>query len=355
MRGVAIVLMGTVLVAGGAWAQPPDLGGIGEALDQGAGAVIPPAVQLVYNATGQNLSREDVRIHLDVNFTKATVGLMGLLVGSGRAEVQAKMEARLEMRVLSADRIRALVEGDNAYNLSAENATFLTEVYLPADLFRASLTAEVVAAFQKAQEEALASFLRKAVPEMDILGLELAWSNIHPLQALTDTDLAEPPIVVELDLVAQYIRTESIRGLLEAYLHEKANPDPSKQSKEEYVERLKGEHGDALRSRDFFAAAAYTQLLNLSMQPGWSLDINLTVPPGYSFPYTNEHVTRSSEREIGLRVDAASAAGEEQTVFLASITHKRAVALALFVATWALGLLAAFPARFFFKRRRLAP
>ncbi len=332
---------------------PPDLGAAGQVANDVAGAVVPPALAAVYNATGQNLTREDIRITVDVNFTKGDVNLFGFLVGSGRAEVQARIHARLEMRVLSADRIRALIEGENGFNVSAENATFLTEVYLPADLFRASLTTEVAAAFQKSEEAALADYLTRTVPEMDVLALELAWENIHPFEIFTDTDLAEPPIVVELDLVVQYIRIESVRSLLSGYLESKRSETAEDRGKDEYVERLKAENGDPLRSRDFFAAAAYTQLLNLSMQPGWSLDLDLRVPQGYSFTYTNSEVEKEDERHIALHVDALDADAEKQEVFLASITHKRAVALTLFGALWAVGLVVAFPFRFLYIRRRL--
>ena len=105
--------------------------------------------------------------------------------------------------------------------------------------------------------------------------------------------------------------------------------------------------------RDFFAAAAYTQLLNLSMQPGWSLDITLALPQGYSFTYFNDQVERVSDRKASLHVDASSSDEEVGKVFLAAITHRRLVALVLFGALWVVGLLAAFPVRFVYGRQRV--
>jgi hypothetical protein len=52
-------------------------------------------------------------------------------------------------------------------------------------------------------------------------------------------------------------------------------------------------------------------------------------------------------------VDAKSTDEEVQNVFLASITHRKAVALALFVTLWLLGVLLAFPVQFLYVRRRL--
>ncbi|MFA5944966.1 MAG: hypothetical protein WC876_10940, partial [Candidatus Thermoplasmatota archaeon] len=155
----------------------------------------------------------------------------------------------------------------------------------------------------------------------------------------------------------QYLRIESIPSLLEAYLDSKA--DHSDDSRKEYIKRMKNENGTPLVERDFFGAAAYTQLLNLSMQPGWSLDIMLHLPRGYSFTYFNEEVESDGERSATLRIGAddemqPSALGEgDQKVFLASVTHRKMVAFALLVALWAGGLVVAFPVRFLYGRYRL--
>lgn len=329
---------------------PPDLGTAAGALDPVAGQVVPPTLQLLYNATGQNISREDVRLFLDLNFTKGDMNLFGLVIGSGKAEVQAHLYLRAELRAISSDRVRAAIEGDDAYNMSAENVTFLSDVYLTADMFRASLTAEAIALFQRAQEAALAEYLRESVPEMDVLSLEISWSNVTPQQAFTDTDLKEPPIVVELDLVVQYIRIESIPSLVGSYLGSKDKGE----GKKDYVEELKEENGAEPKERDFMGAAAYTQLLNLSMQPGWSLDAGLHVPRGYSFTYANRPVMREDERSAAFEVDASDSDAEVHEVFLASITHRRAVALALFVSMMAVGTVLAFVPRFVYVRYRLA-
>jgi hypothetical protein len=90
------------------------------------------------------------------------------------------------------------------------------------------------------------------------------------------------------------------------------------------------------------------------MQPGWSLDMNLAVPRGYSFTYANENVQYHDERHISLHVDALAADDETQQVYLTSITQKRAVASALFGALWVAGLVIALPFRFFYVRKRLA-
>lgn len=330
---------------------PPDLGPYLEPVDEALGQVVPPALNATYGALGQNITREDVRMTLDVNLTKGDVNLLGLTLGAGKAEIQAAVHGRLEMRVISSDRVRAAVQGENAYNVSAENATFLSQAYLPAETFRASLAAEAIAAFQRAEEDALAVYLRETLPEMDVLALDFTWSNVSPTQSFGDASLTEPPIVVELDLVVQYLRVESVRSLLEGYLQGKH--DHAKQSKKAYIENLKEDNGQPLRERDFFAAAAYTQLLNLSMQPGWSLDVDMSLPEGYSFTYFNEEVESPDERHASLHVDALAADGEVDKVFLASVTHRKMVAFALLLSLWVTGLVVALPLRFLYARYRL--
>jgi hypothetical protein len=348
---LAVLATALLIVPPAGHAQGPDLGPYLKPVDQALGQVVPPALNATYKALGQNITREDVRMFLWANQTKGDVNVLGLLVGSGRAEVQAALHGRLELRVISSDRIRAALEGQNAYNVSARNATFLSQAYLPAEVFRASASAEVVAAFQQGEEDAMATYLRKMLPEMQLLSLDFTWSNVSPTQALGDASLTEPPIVLDINLVVQYIRIESVPSLLHAYTDSGHNP--RKESKKGYVQRIKDENGSALRSRDFFAAAAYTQLLNLSMQPGWSLDVDLHLARGYSFTYFNDPVNKKGDREAVLHVDALTSSAEVHKVFLASITQRKAVALALLAATWACAMLVALPLRFLYGRYRL--
>jgi hypothetical protein len=359
VRFAPLLLAVVLLAVTASQAQAPDVGPVVKPVDEALGQVVPPVLETTYSALGQNISEEDVRMFLWVNLTKGDVNFLGLTLGAGRAEVQAAIHGRLELRVISSDRIRAAAQGENAYNVSAENATFLSEVFLPAEVFRATLAAETIAAFQRAEEDALAAYLRRTVPEMQILALDFTWSNTSPTQLADDTSLTEQPIVLELDLVVQYLRIESIPSLLDAYFAGKS--DRSDDAEKEYVDRMKQENGTPLQQRDFFAAAAYTQLLNLSLQPGWSLELHLHLPRGYAFTYFNDEVESDGERSATLRisgsegegVDPAAADDEVHKVFLASITHRKMVAFALLVAVWTVGLVVAFPLRFLYGRYRL--
>jgi hypothetical protein len=187
-------------------AAQTSLGPIMGPINDIAGQVVPPAVDAVYSGTGQNITREDVRLSLDLNITKGGVGVLGLMLGSGKAELDASIQIRGEIRVISGDRLRAALEGENSYDISAENATGWTDLYLPAEVFRATLAAEVIAAFQKDQEKMLREYVASAVPELEIISLDIAWKNVHPYEALSDLSLTEPPIVFELDAAVRYLR-----------------------------------------------------------------------------------------------------------------------------------------------------
>jgi hypothetical protein len=338
---LCLVLVGTLAAA------QPGIEPIVEALDPVVGQTVPPALAAIYNATGQNITREDVRMSFELNVTKGDVNVFGLLIGSGRAEVQADVHLRVEMRVISSDRIRELFEdGSN----SSGNASALSDVYLTSEMFRATATAELVAAFQARQEAALAEYLANAVPELDVLGLTVQWSHTSPFETVRDLSLTEPPITLDIDATVQYLRTESVPSLLSSYLDKRDKPEDPKKA---YAKQLKKENGDPLRTRDFFAAAAYTQLLNLSMEPGWSLNVTLQLPRGYSFTYFNENVDQVTPRRIEFAVDALESDAEVQEVLLASITHKRFVALLLCGVTLVVGLLLALPGRFLYQRYRL--
>lgn len=330
---------------------PPDLGQVGKPVDDVLGQTVPPVLNTTYDTLGQNITREDVRIHLSINVTSADVGLMGLLIGSGPIKIDATIDIRLELRVISSERIKNAVIGDDPLNVTGENSTFLTYVYLPAEVFRATLSAEAVAAFQAEQEAALRDMVARTVPELQIIELGMNWENTFPTQALTDLSLTEPPIVVEVSGKIQYARVESIPNLLNQYLGTSSNPSTERAK---FLTELKEENSDPLRTRDFFAAAAYTQLLNLSMQPGWSMDVDLRVPRGFSFEYFNENVEVSDDRRhASFSVDAATSDGAVEQVVVASLTQRRAVALAIFVGMWFVAGLIAMPIRSIYAKQRV--
>jgi hypothetical protein len=330
---------------------PPDLGPVGAALDEVLGQVVPPALNTTYALLGQNITREDVRIFADINITKGDVGLFGLVVGSGIVDVQADIYLRVEFRVIAVERIKDIVIGDDPFNMTGPNSTFLQHVYLPADVFRLTLTAEAVALFQAEQEAALRDSLNKSAPEVTVLELQLDWSNTFITDALTDLDLTEPPIVVEVHAVLHYLRVESLGSLLRNYIGLDADPVNERVA---LLQELKDDNSKPLHARDFFAAAAYTQLLNLSMQPGWSLDLTLRVPRGFTFEYFNENVHVSPDRRTAaFRVDASTSDTKVEEVLVASLTQRRAVALALFVGIWLVAGLLILPVRSFYVRQRV--
>jgi len=332
-------------------AQPPpadpDLGPVVDVIDDAAGDNIPTILELIEGQTGEELDREDIRVGMDMEFTKGEVNLLGFLVGSARTEITAHLEARIEIRVVSSDRIRALVEGENPYNATAENTTFLSTIYIPADVFRASFSGSVIDNFKADQEDALEIYFRRTFPELQMSDLGISWSNIRAQDVIADEDIFEPPIIADVEMTLNYLRVDSIDSLVASYFDARQEPGPRRQ----YIADLKKDAGDPLRSRDFFSAAAYSQLVNLTAQPGWAIDIDFQLPRGYEFTYFNEEVSDVTPRTASIHLDALDQDGDAHRVYLASITHKRGVAATLFVVMWAVGLLLATPGRLLYSRR----
>jgi hypothetical protein len=172
-----------------------------------------------------------------------------------------------------------------------------------------------------------------------------------PTEALTDFSLTEPPIVVEIDAILRYLRVESVPSLLALYFGREDRPTSGQEAA---LALVKKEAGAPLRTRDFFAAAAYTQLVNLSMQPGWSLDVTLRVPRGFTFEYFSENVEVSPDRrEARFRIDGSESDTDVKEALLASLTQRRAVALALFSVMWLVALLLVVIPRGIYVRRRV--
>ncbi len=319
-----------------------------EEADKLVGDEVPPALDAAYDAAGQNITREDVRIRFDLNITKGKIGVLDMVLGGGKAIVEAQVQVRVEMRVISTERVRAAIQGDNPFAAQTENATFLSKMYLPAEVFRATLAAEVIASFQEEQEVALEAWLRAMIPELEVDGVEVAWFNTSPLAATTDGSLKEPPIIMTMEATVRYEREESLVGLLSHYMETRDEPDSPKRK---YLKELKEENSDPLRARDFFAAAAYSQLLNISMQPGWSLDVWVNLPPGYSIEYANHEVDVDGKRTATFTLDGGTSDQPVRDVFVVSLTHRRGVMTVLLAAMVVVGGVLAAPGHFLYGRR----
>ncbi|HVM44720.1 MAG TPA: hypothetical protein VM582_02200, partial [Candidatus Thermoplasmatota archaeon] len=171
-------------------------------------------------ALGAELAREDVDVSLDMEFRDVDFDTINVIFGGGRFVATARVTARIDMYVLSATRVQALVEGTVPGSGNVTGLAGAEGRFIPADAFRASLAGEAVAAFQAEQEERLARFLVETIPNVTVLSTSFRWANISPedsyeggslppsqpprsLEALNDPRL--PPITLVAVVDVQYL------------------------------------------------------------------------------------------------------------------------------------------------------
>ena len=87
----------------------------------------------------------------------------------------------------------------------------------------------------------------------------------------------------------------------------------------------------------------------------WSLEVNLAVPRGYSFEYVNENVHQPNEQQLAFSVDGDQANEEDPFVFIASITHRGAVAMGMMLALLVVSIVGHAPLGALYYRFRLRP
>lgn len=239
---------------------------------------------------GPELSRENVRVQLDMEFRDVDFDTLKVIFGGGKFSATARVQARIDMRVLAADRVEQAVEGaipgsTNLTTLAGSEAQFI-----PADVFRASLAGEALAAFQDEQEERLADFLAETIPNVTVLATRFEWSNVSPQDSLEAdpaiprappnggddlNDPTFPPITLDATVDVQYLERTSLLDIL----------DKALQPKSEREKERKARVADAAASyeRSAFGLLGIRQVLDLEAFSGWDLVVRVTLPQGYTF------------------------------------------------------------------------
>lgn len=265
----------------------------------------------VSRVLGENLTREDVSLALDLDFRTLDFDLVGMVFGGGTLEANARLAAKLELRAISVSRIEELLaeRTQGAVNLSTLGVNASRQV-IAADEFRSLLAGEALAAFEDEQESLVRAIVQDSFPDLTILSAEFEWSQTDPLvNTQGDLDrqfprLTEPPIVLDAVVELQVLRRESLAALLLDALREEAaeegfapgggggaiEDDEAPDPREELIERLRAENEGAFYERSAFSRLGITQLLVLRMEPGWDLDMTMRLPKGYTFEYASADV-----------------------------------------------------------------
>src|SRR5581483_12006252 len=132
-------------------------------------------------ATGTNLTREDVRIALDLDFRSLDFDALGVVFGGGDFRAQGRLSAHLEFRAINVSRFYGLSPRAPP-NGSLDRAG---PMVITAGEFRATLSAAAVAAFEAQEQDALTTFVSTTFPDATLLASRFSWSNVSPLDEPT--------------------------------------------------------------------------------------------------------------------------------------------------------------------------
>ena len=352
------------MMTAGAQVPLPDLQ---ETLDD---FVVPPVATVRENASrvwGENLSHEDVRIYLDMEFRTLDFDALGVVFGGGTFEAQARLAARLEVRSLGLYRVSDILNGSTQgrVNLSATPlAEDVNRTHITADELRTLLAGELLAAFQTQQQDAAEAFIGEAFPDMTVLASRFRWANVNPaVNQVGDADaqddplgfhLLEPPIVLDVAFDLQYLKRESLANLMEqARAKGEAETNASEGPEERLLEELKAQQQAAFYERSAFSVLGLTQLLNLEMMPGWDMFLTLRLPEGYTFEEASPDVTvdeaYQSARVLTLAGDAETSVANP---VLVSISNRYLVSASLLASVLLVGAILRFPATLVWGRAR---
>lgn len=272
------------------------------------------ATQAVTNATGENITREDIRVVVDMDFRTFDFDLVGVIFGGGTFQAQARIAARLEIRAISVSRVEAaLQEGTGgAVNLSQLGVN-ASRQFLTADEFRAALAGEALAAFEAEQERRTSEFLAQAFPDLIVLSSRFAWSNTDPKDNTRGDPpapapavpprtpgpsdlprLKDPPIVLDAVLDVQYLERASLVGLLEdawaRRQNRSAQDEVAESQEEQLLERLRAQNEGAFYERSAFSQLGITQVITPQVESGWDMILTVTLPEGYTIEYASPDV-----------------------------------------------------------------
>jgi hypothetical protein len=311
-------------------------------------------------ATATNLTREDVRIHLDLDFRSLDFGAIGVVFGGGDFRAQGRLSAHLEFRAINVSRVYAAVPGFDAPE--RVNATAGRTVLTAGEL-RATLSAAAIAAFEAQEQAALTSFVTTTFPDATLLSSRFEWSNVSPRENPTPQpevpagpsavrsplpDSREPPVALDTVLDVQYLKRESLVGILAELLdqeHLSAAERQKKADRKHLLDEIRGENSGALYERSAFDLLGITQLIVIKMDPGWNLDLTLHLPKGYTYEYASPDVRLDAGHGSASAVTLADASADPvRNPVAVSLSNRFLVAVALLGAVLLCGAVLRFPA-----------
>ncbi|MDD5502679.1 MAG: hypothetical protein PHH26_04350 [Candidatus Thermoplasmatota archaeon] len=329
-----------------------------------APGILTPAAEAVSDATGYNFTKEDIRIFADTNISDIQIDIPGMLFGYGKVDVTVNFDISLEIRVLSVETIYNLISGSgvnmsstpasnetgnytgNATENSTENATLWSQVFIPADVFRATFTGELLKMFSSEEEKMISKWVDTTYPNARMMRLVIEWENESALSVVNPLDGSpmEPPITVRASGTLRYIQYMSIPKMI----IESGKPTSME------VEKKKTEVAIPPSERGLFGMLAYEFPMLVGAKPGWIINLTVELPPSFSFEYFNhEAVYGDRMNSVSFTADALDATKPVETAYISAITNRGLVIFYLLVVLTVIITLVGLPIRWHQKKKMM--
>jgi hypothetical protein len=318
MRVLAMVLLATFIPP--AASQPPDPAMIGDMVGPVTDPVVAQAVPAAETAVDEDLHSEDIRVDVILDARNVEFQLAAMILGGGKVQADVTASVHLEFYAVSTERLDAAVKAASGDADASLNRTFgipTNRTALTSEEIRLVGGGALLEAFQSAEVENARAFLQETVPEMTVFGLDVVWSNTAPIgwfpqppalpptapsipevnvpdpQTVSIADpvppLREPPIVLDAVARVQYLTRLSVVSLVQSALARSDGSDektPAQLLKADLIET----QYDPPLERSAFELLGFSQLLKMSVPPGWTLNLLFLVPPGFTVEATTDEL-----------------------------------------------------------------
>lgn len=309
-------------------------------------------------ALGPELTREDVDVRLDMTFRDVDFDTVNVIFGGGKFSATARIEARIDMRVIAATRIREALDGaaPGASNLTALGLD-TSSSYIPADAFRASFAGEALRAFQDEQEERLAAYIRATIPNVTVMNTDFAWANVSPQDSYENSgslppiprgtptpdpnprdvnDPTFPPLTLAAVVDVEYLERTNLLDIIEKALEPET--DREKERKEHVADAA------ASYERSAFGLLGIRQVLDLQAPRGWNLEVHVTLPDGFTFEEASPDVALGKDlRRAEVVTLGKDASGSVVNPVALTLSNRFLVSTAMLAGVLLVGTILRFP------------
>lgn len=316
------------------------------------------------DATGEDLSTEQIDLMLKLDIVNAEFDPMGILFGGGKVQTDLEAHAQLAFyaaNVSHAEDALAQAAGDEDATLKDTAGVDTNQTVVTAEMIRTAGGGILLEAFQSMQEDAAQRYVETTLPQVTVLSTTFTWSNTEPAEDaegiedeedVEDADAREPPIVLDAKMTLRFLDRIALGDLLEDIGDDEDDQHAARLAQGEHdadeddrvKEAIQQAHTPPLLQQDAFQMLGVDQLLDLDLPPGWRLNLTLTVPEGYTIEGSSDALIVDDDREtLTYFVDGSQRETEHQTTGMASLSSRSLVTQTLALLVGIAGILARYP------------